>query len=88
MTTKDLESIVTLPCGVEIRDSRKIGLGLDIQSNGIKQWVRLSHAGNCIFYVSTTGAWINPDEINEYIADLQLIKQACIEANEYFKEKQ
>lgn len=77
--------IIVLPCGVEIKDDRNIGLGLTVQRNGIKRWIRLSYAGSNKFYISTTGTWLNPDEIDQYIAELQLIKQACIEANEYFK---
>lgn len=85
-TGNSFESIIVLPCGVEIRDSTRLGLGLAVQANGFKRWVNLGNAGNCNFYVSTTGTWLYPDEVDEYIAELQLIKQACIEANEYFKE--
>lgn len=82
------ESIVILPCGVAIRDDRELGLGLSVLSNGIKNYCRLGIGTGkdkkYFFYISTKGIWLDPCDITDYIADLQLLKQACIEANEYF----
>lgn len=83
-------NIVILPCGIAIRDDRELGLGLSVLRNGVKRWVKLGVSKSnekWIFYVSATGTWLEPSEVNDYIGQLQFIKQAAIEANEYFGGK-
>lgn len=83
------DGLVTLPCGVQIRDSRGLGnLGLNVLSSGVRRYCSLgvtkSRDDEFDFYISVKGVWLDSCDIDEFVADLQFIRQAAIEASQHF----